>query len=72
MDAVGVADPAEAVYVGDRLFDDIFGAQRAGMKAVLVPHSEIPEWQIGSELGEPDAVVGDLSELLGVIDGWRS
>ena len=68
---MGVAEPAKAVYVGDRLFDDIFGAKRAGMRAVLVPHSDIPEWQIGSQLAEPDAVVGDLTELLDVIDDWR-
>lgn len=71
MDAVGVGDPESAVYVGDRLFDDIFGAQRAGMKAVLVPHSAVPEWQIGGELGDPDAVVQELGELLGIVDGWR-
>jgi putative hydrolase of the HAD superfamily len=69
--ALGVADPAEAVYVGDRLFDDIFGAQRVGMRAVFVPHSDIPEWQVGSELGEPDAVVGALAEVVDVIDVWR-
>jgi len=71
LDSVGVSDPAEAVYVGDRLFDDIFGAQRAGMRAVLVPHSDIPDWQVGTELGEPDAVIHELSELLDVVDGWR-
>jgi putative hydrolase of the HAD superfamily len=70
LDAVDVTDPAEAVYVGDRLFDDIFGAQRVGMRAVYVPHSDIPEWQIGSELGEPDATVHELSEVLDVIDNW--
>jgi putative hydrolase of the HAD superfamily len=70
MDAVDVDDPAEAVYVGDRLFDDIFGAQRVGMRAVYVPHSDIPEWQVGTELGEPDAVIHELSEVLDVIDAW--
>ncbi len=68
--AVGVADPAEGVFVGDRLFDDIHGAKSIGMKAVLVPHSIIPEWQRGSVDGEPDAVVTRLSELLGIIDSW--
>ena len=28
MDAVGVTDPARCVYVGDRLFDDVCGAQQ--------------------------------------------
>jgi putative hydrolase of the HAD superfamily len=70
MEAVGVTDPSEAVYVGDRLFDDIFGSQRAGMKAVYVPHSAIPSWQVGAQLGEPDAVLTDLPELLGIVDAW--
>ena len=41
-EAVGVTDPARCVYVGDRLFDDIWGAKHAGMHAIHVPHSEIP------------------------------
>jgi putative hydrolase of the HAD superfamily len=69
--AVGVADPAEAVFVGDRVFDDIHGAKSIGMRAVLVPHSVIPPEQLGAVSGEPDAVIDELGELLGVIDGWR-
>ena len=42
MDAVGVDDPARCVYVGDRLFDDIWGAHNAGLRAIHVPHSAIP------------------------------
>ncbi len=30
MEAVGVSDPAACVYVGDRLFDDVWGAHHAG------------------------------------------
>jgi putative hydrolase of the HAD superfamily len=69
--AVGVADPAEAVFVGDRLFDDIHGAKSIGMRAVLIPHSTIPDWQRGSVDGEPDAIVTTLSELVDIIDSWR-
>lgn len=69
--AVGVQDAADAVFVGDRLFDDIHGAKAAGMRAVLVPHSTIPQWQRGSVEGEPDAVITRLSDLAAVIDGWR-
>lgn len=36
---VGVADPAEAVMVGDSLLQDIEGARRLGMRAVLVCRS---------------------------------
>jgi putative hydrolase of the HAD superfamily len=69
--AVGVDDPAQAVFVGDRLFDDIHGAKAVGMRAVLVPHSVIPDWQRGAVQGEPDAVVTRLSELIGIIDSWQ-
>jgi putative hydrolase of the HAD superfamily len=71
MAAVGMTDPARCVFVGDRPFDDIFGARRVGMRAVLVPHSEIPNVQRGHTEGEPDAVVASLSELPAVIDRWR-
>jgi putative hydrolase of the HAD superfamily len=70
LDAVDVADPADAVFVGDRLFDDIHGAKSAGMRAVLVPHSDIPEAQRGPVEGEPDAVIHRLGELLAVVDAW--
>ena len=48
MEAVGASDPARCVYVGDRLFDDIWGAQNAGLRAVHVPHSTIPAEQAGT------------------------
>jgi putative hydrolase of the HAD superfamily len=70
MDAVGVADPARCVYVGDRLFDDVWGAQNAGLRAIHIPLSAIPASQTGHSEGEPDAVVHRLSELGAVIAGW--
>lgn len=69
--SVDVADPERAVFVGDRLFDDIHGAKQVGMRAVLVPHSTIPE-EPGLVYGEPDAVIQRLSELLPLVDAWRS
>ena len=71
LDAVGVADPAAAVFVGDRRWDDISGAKGVGMRAVFVPHSAIPDFQLGPVEGEPDAVVQRLAELLPLIDAWR-
>ena len=35
MAAVGVSDPAACVFVGDRPYDDVYGAKQAGMRAVL-------------------------------------
>lgn len=71
LSAVGVTDPARAVYVGDRPYEDVHGAQRAGMRAVLVPHSVIPaDQQVALPDVVPDAIVHRLSELLAVVDAW--
>ena len=70
MAAVGVSDPSRCVFVGDRPFDDIYGARQVGMRAVLVPHSDIPTVQHGHTMGDPDAVIQRLSDLLPVVDGW--
>ncbi len=71
MDAVGATDPARCVYVGDRLYDDVWGAQNAGLRAVHVPHSQIPAEQVGHSVGEPDAVIHELAELPGLLDALR-
>jgi putative hydrolase of the HAD superfamily len=63
MDAVGVRDPARCVYVGDRLYDDVWGAQRAGLRAVHIPLSSIPMEQVGHSQGTPDAVIDTLAVL---------
>jgi len=72
MDAVGASDPTRCVYVGDRLFDDVWGAQNAGLRAIHVPHSAIPPNQVGHTEGTPDAVVQDLLEILPVVDEWNA
>jgi len=66
LEAVGVTDPARAVYVGDRLFDDVFGAQRVGMRAIHRPNPHVPNYD-----AEPDASIEKLSELIEVIRGWN-
>ena len=72
MAAVRVDDPARVVFVGDRPYDDVHGAKQVGMRAVLVPHSEIPQDQRGHVEGDPDAVVQRLGDLLGVIEQWNA
>jgi len=72
MAAVGVADPGRVVFVGDRPYDDIHGAKEVGMRAVLVPHSAIPDNQKGHVEGDPDAVIDRLAHLLAVIDAWNA
>jgi putative hydrolase of the HAD superfamily len=70
MAAVGATDPARCVFVGDRPFDDIYGARSAGMRAVFLPHSQIPEIQHGHTRGEPDAVIHRLTDLLALVERW--
>lgn len=63
--AVGVDDPASAVFVGDRPYDDVYGAQQAGMRGVLKRHHcPIPDYEV-----EPDATIDTLPELLAYVDG---
>jgi putative hydrolase of the HAD superfamily len=71
MQAVGVTEPARCLFVGDRLFDDVWGAQNVGMRAAHIPHSAIPTNQIGHTEGVPDATVRRLSELPALIDTWN-
>jgi len=70
MTAVGATDPAACVYVGDRLYDDVHGAKSAGMRAVLVPHSDIPAHQIVDVDVVPDAVLQRLEDLPEILASW--
>jgi putative hydrolase of the HAD superfamily len=70
MAVVGVTDPTRCVFVGDRPYDDISGAKAVGMRAVLVPHSEIPEHQQVPVDVEPDAVIQRLADLPALLDQW--
>ncbi len=72
MEAVGVEDPGRCVFVGDRLFDDIWGARQVGMRTIHVPHSDIPRSQVGHSEGEPDAVVERLAHVYDIVAGWRT
>ena len=67
LDAVGVAEASAAVFVGDRLFDDVFGAQRAGMRAVHRVNTQVPTYDVRA-----DATIHRLAELVPVIEGWLS
>ncbi|MGH8773871.1 MAG: HAD family hydrolase [Jiangellaceae bacterium] len=71
MAAVRVTDPARCVFVGDRPYDDISGAHSVGMRAVLVPHSQIPADQQMPVDVAPDAIIDRLIDLLAHVDSWR-
>lgn len=68
LDQVGVP-PAESVFVGDRLVDDIYGAQQVSMRAVLT--RQFRQEDIDASDITPDAVIDDISELPGVLDRFR-
>ncbi len=69
--ALGV-EPCEAVYVGDRPFEDVHGSQAAGMRAIWVPHSKIPVAQQVPVDVIPDGVAHELLDILDIVDGWQS
>ncbi len=61
-------EPGRCVMVGDRMRDDVQGAQGVGMRAVWVRNDNLyptPEGVV------PDATVGGLSELPDVLRSWR-
>jgi putative hydrolase of the HAD superfamily len=68
MAAVGVSDPARCVFVGDRPYDDVHGAQALGMRAVLIPHSDVPAYADA----EPDAIISRLADLRPLIETWSA
>ncbi len=65
LDAIGVTDPGRAVFVGDRLYDDVLGARSMGMRTVHRPNPSVPSYDI-----EPDATIQRLAELPALIDDW--
>jgi putative hydrolase of the HAD superfamily len=64
LDAVGV-DASDAVFVGDRLWDDVYGAAQAGMRTVWIRNDEVPPYDV-----TPDAVVDTLPEVVAAVDTW--
>lgn len=61
--------PQEAVFVGDRLVDDVGGARAVGMRAVLThQYRQEPLNGVRPRGMAPDAVIGRLSELPEALD----
>src|SRR5205823_1453047 len=58
-------EPGDAVFVGDRLLDDIDGAKRLGMRAVLTREFRREE----DPSVHPDAVIERIEELPAALDG---
>lgn len=65
MERGGMERPERVVFVGDRPWDDIYGARRAGLKTVLRPNALVPPHDI-----EPDATITALPSLLPQLRSW--
>src|SRR5687767_5791609 len=64
LDALDVK-PVDAVFVGDRPYDDVWGARSIGMRAVLRRNPLVPAYDV-----EPDAVIDRLAELPPIVEAW--
>ena len=53
-----MSDPGAVAMVGDRLYDDVWGAQQAGLKTVWVRNDHTPAYD-----AVPDATVDRLADL---------
>lgn len=64
LDQLGVS-AGEAMFVGDRVKEDVRGPQSLGMRAVLTHEFRQEEPQDGTQ---PDAIIRALPELLPIVD----
>lgn len=67
LDALEVADPSRAVYVGDRLYDDVHGAKRVGLRAIHRRNDYAPPYD-----AQPDAVIDVLADIPPILERWRA
>lgn len=68
-EAVDVA-PERAVYVGDRMYEDVHGPQQVGMRTIWIPHTTLPQDQVVAVDVAPDAVATELLDVLDIVDRW--
>jgi putative hydrolase of the HAD superfamily len=61
------AEATETAFVGDRLLDDVAGAQGVGMRAI---HSRQFRQEEDPSI-EPDATIEHLRELPAILDAWN-
>ena len=69
IEAVGASAEC-TVFVGDRPWDDVHGAQQVGMRAILIPHSRLGDQAVDVDV-TPDAVATRLLDVLAIVLAWR-
>jgi putative hydrolase of the HAD superfamily len=63
LQALELDHACRVLFVGDRPYDDIYGAKAAGLRTALRPNTSVPGYDV-----EPDAIIGSLPELLPIVD----
>jgi 4-nitrophenyl phosphatase len=61
--------PHQAAMIGDRLDTDIAGAQRAGLRAILVLSGVTSPEEAAAAASPPDAMLANLASVAGLL-GW--
>jgi 4-nitrophenyl phosphatase len=69
MQRLGGLPPTEVAMIGDRLDTDIDGAQRAGLRGILVLSGVTSRAQADAARPRPDAIVANLANVAGLL-GW--
>ena len=70
LDALGV-EPAETVFIGDRVLEDVAGPRRLGMQAILTRQFRDDATPM-TGLARPDAIIHDLRELPALLHAWSA
>jgi phospholysine phosphohistidine inorganic pyrophosphate phosphatase len=64
LESMGVKDPARVAMVGDDLWSDVQGAQRAGLQGWLVRTGKFREEVLRSSSVAPDRILSSIADLL--------
>lgn len=70
LDRLGAPAPADCLFVGDRMFEDISGAQRVGMRTVALPDLTVADEHRVLVDVEPTYRINRLAELPDVVARW--
>lgn len=72
LELTGVSEPAEVLYVGDRVDNDVLPAMSAGMRTCWLRRGPWGQLQdLPEDVAEPDLVLEGLGELPTLLADWR-
>jgi putative hydrolase of the HAD superfamily len=70
LDRLGGPAPTDCLFVGDRMFEDISGAQSVGMQTIALPDLTVADEHRVPVDVEPTYRISRLAEVLEVVDRW--